>query len=288
MKRDDWSKLALTSMLGVLLSYAFVFLAALPIRYLRLTFGRKTFLLTTTACASVLLAMGLWQWAVVYLSISSLIGFYRELEESRASIFASAIAAIGLTTFLSGMALLTYTTISGTGLKSLLLEKTMPILEQMQKVPRFQEASLQNFLWYLPSGLIITLMLILFVSLTLGRLPRQAKQKHNLIYFRLPDWSIWLFIGSLGATFIPAQGSVLALSAMNVLVITLAAYFFQGLAVFTFFLNRLNVRGPWRLIAYFLIFFQMFIFVSGLGILDFWFDFRSQPADGKPIRKKII
>lgn len=278
----------MTSVLGVFLSYAFVFLAALPIRYLRLTFGRKIFLLSTTACASGLLVMGLWQWAIVYLSISSLIGFYRELEESRASVFASALTAISLTTLLSGMALFTYTTLSGTGVKSLLLEKATPILEQMQKVPRFQDASLQNFLWYLPSGLIITLMLILFVSLTLGRLPRQAKQKQNLVYFRLPDWAIWLFIGSLGATFIPTQGSVLALSAMNVLVITLAAYFFQGFAVCTFFLDRFNIRGLWRLLAYFLIFFQMFIFISGLGILDFWFDFRSQPTTGKSIRKKII
>jgi len=147
---------------------------------------------------------------------------------------------------------------------------------------------LQNFLWYLPSGLIITLMLILFVSLTLGRLPRQTKQNQSLLYFKLPDWAIWFFIGGLGATFIPTQGSVLALSAMNVLVITLAAYFFQGLAVFTFFLDRFNIQGLWRLLAYFLVFFQMFVFISGLGILDYWFDFRSQPTSAKPIRKKII
>ena len=60
----------------------------------------------------------------------------------------------------------------------------------------------------------------------------------------------------------------------NLLSVSLAAYFFQGLAVFSKGLDYLRIFGIWRLLAYFLIFFQMFIFISGLGILDFWFDFR--------------
>jgi hypothetical protein len=287
VKKEEWSKLAFTSILGVILSYAFVFLAALPIRYLRLNFGRKVFIASSVACGSGLVMFGLWQWAIVYLSISILIGLYRELEECRVSIFAAGAWAVGLTALSSSLILLAYTKLSGLGIKGFLLEKASPIYEQMKDMPRFQETSINTFLWYLPSGLVITLMLVLFVSLTVGRHTLHNEDSSaGLVQFRLPDWMIWFFIGALGLSFIPQEPYLAVHLALNLLVITLGAYFFQGLAVFTFFLDQLKIYGLWRLLAFFLVFFQMFIFISGLGILDYWFDFRSRP-NKKPLTRNI-
>jgi hypothetical protein len=274
LKNNYWSKLAFTSALGLLLSYTFVLLAALPIRYLRLTFGRKAFLMSTTTGFAMLTAFGFLQWALVYLSLCLLIGLYRELEEKKFSIFIASCFAIGTTLFANFFALLSYTQLKKINLIEFLSLRTQPFLDQLKQVPRFQGTNLNQVLWYIPSGMIITLMVVIFVSLTISR--RSKSNFVELKMFRLPDWTIWVFILSLGATFIPMSEKVVGLIAMNLLAISMAAYFFQGFAVFTHFLDRYSIFGFWRLLAYFLIFFQLFVFISGLGILDYWFDFRLQ------------
>ncbi len=274
MTHRYWSRLAVTSVLGVALSYAFLFLAALPIRYLRLTFGRKTFLLTTTVSLAALLGLGFWTMAVQYGSICLLIGFYRELEEKSVSIFLSAAVAVLATMGAYVFAIFGYAQLTNTNLPKFLAEEAKPLLIQIQQVPQFKEATLDSVLWYLPSMFVITMMFILFVSLTVTRVPMSRHQRYAMRMFRLPDWTVWVFIGSLGAAFVQIGVDWLPLVAKNILVVTLAAYFFQGIAVFTYFLDRLRIFGLWRFLAYFLAFFQLFIFISGLGLLDYWFDFR--------------
>ena len=95
MKKENWGKLAFTSVMGLILSSTFVFLAALPIRYTRLYFGRWVFLSITLLGSGLLFAFKQWQWAIVYLCLNLLIGSYRELEEKKLSIFISALVSIG-------------------------------------------------------------------------------------------------------------------------------------------------------------------------------------------------
>ncbi len=283
-KRVFGYRWAFTSLLGVVLSYAFVFLAALPIRYMRLMYGRKIFALTTLTCIGTLLFFGLWQWALVYFSLCFLIGVYREFEEKNFSIFLASTVTILVTAGTNLFAVFGYTRWTGQNMKLLLTEKAQPIHDQLKEMPRFKEIDLSELVWYIPSGLIITLMVILFVSLTVTKFPTSPKKLIQLRMFRLPDWAIWTFIISLAATFLDVGNSLVTLVGSNVLAISMAAYFFQGLAVFTYFLDRLSIYGFWRLLAYFLVFFQMFIFISGLGILDYWFDFRFRDINNK---KKI-
>ena len=54
MTKRDLGKLALASALGLFLSSSFVFLAALPIRYLRIGFGRMPFLVMSGLGAGAL------------------------------------------------------------------------------------------------------------------------------------------------------------------------------------------------------------------------------------------
>lgn len=272
---------AFTSLMGVALSYAFVFLAALPIRYMRLIYGRRVFLFTSLVCSATLLAFGLWQWSLVYFSLCFLIGVYRELEEKNFSIFIASTVTVLVTAGTNLFAVFGYTRWTGQNMKLLLTEKAEPIHQQLQQMPRFKEVDLTELVWYIPSGLIITLMVIIFISLTVTRLPNSPRKHLQMRMFRLPDWTIWAFIISLATTFLDLGSTVLSVAGSNVLAITMAAYFFQGLAVFTYFLDRLSIHGFWRLLAYFLVFFQMFIFVSGLGILDYWFDFRFKNLKNK-------
>ena len=251
----------------------------------KVLFGRKTFLLSSAASFGVLAGLGLWQWAAIYASICLLIGCYREMEEKRFSIFLASSLTVMLTSGLNLFALFGYSKFTGMNIKALIAQKAQPFIDQLQQIPRFQEASASNILWYMPSGIVITMMIVLFVSLTVTRVPATTQQKLEMRMFSLPDWLIWVFIGSLGATFIQSGSEIVSIFSMNVLAVTLAAYFFQGLAVFNHFLDRLKIFGFWRLLAYFLVFFQMFIFISGLGILDYWFDFRVQGLTGSNNQK---
>lgn len=282
---QDSYKVAIASLLGIVLSYAFVFLAALPLRYLRLTYGRNAFFASSVLGFATLLAMQLWQWSMVYFSLCFLIGVYRELEEKQFSIFLASTVTVLATAGTNLFVFFGYTKFTGQSMRLLLIEKATPVYEQFKQMPRFSDFNLDQMIWFLPSGLIITLMFVVFVSLTVNKhTDLRAYEQSQLRQFRLPDWLIWAFMGGLAASILDYGMPALNVIGSNVLFICLAAYFFQGLAVFTHFLDRLRIYGFWRMLAYFLIFFQLFIFVSGLGILDFWFDFRAtQISDNKKI-----
>ena len=274
MKREEWSKWAFTSTLGLLFSYTFVFLAVLPIRYLRIVFGRKLFILSSILCFIGLISFGMWAWAFVHISLSLLIGFYRELEENHVSVFTSALLSIGTTVMASLVSFFSYSKITGRDTESVLGGYFASVIEQIQRSSHFQEINFESFLMYLPSGFIVSLMFILFISLIGVQSSSNYSQLKN---FRLHDGFIWVFIFSLGLTFISIFGFKVSMIATNIFIVTLAAYFFQGLAVFTHFLDRCSIFGFWRFLAYLIVFLQMF-FISGLGILDYWFDFRSKKS----------
>ena len=275
MKKEKWSQWAFTSALGLLLSYVFIFLAILPIRYLRLAFGRKLFILSLILCFTVLVSYGLWAWAFVHMSLSLLIGFYRELEENHISIFVSAVLAIATTVMANLVSFFLYSKITDRDTESILIGYFTPLMEQLQKTPHFQEINLESFLTYLPSGLVVSLMFVLFISLAFVQC--SSNENNQLKNFRLPDGLIWVFIVSLSLTFISISNPQVSTIATNVFIITSAAYFFQGLAVFTYLLDRFSVSGFWRFLAYFIVFLQMF-FISGLGVLDYWLDFRNKKS----------
>ena len=272
MKKQEWGQWLFTSILALILSNVFVFLAVLPLRYLRLVFGRKLFILSSVFCCALLISFGMWSWVLAHVSLCLLIGFYRELEENQLSIFISAILSIGTTVMAGLVIFFSYSRITGLDTKNFLLSYFAPVLEQIQKKPHLKQINLDHLLLYFPSGLVVGLMFILFISL-IG--VQNSSNGQRLKNFRLPDGIIWVFIFSLALTFISLSNPTISIISGNVFIVTLGAYFFQGFAVFTHFLDRFSVFGFWRFLAYFIVFLQM-LFVSGLGILDYWFDFRNR------------
>jgi len=92
--------------------------------------------------------------------------------------------------------------------------------------------------------------------------------------WQAPDILIWVVIVSGFALFVPSQG--LKLVAINSLIVILTIYFFHGLSIILFFLNKYHVPLWLRIGIYFLIIIQQ-IFLAGLvlaGLFDQWVDFR--------------
>ncbi len=96
----------------------------------------------------------------------------------------------------------------------------------------------------------------------------------DLAYWKAADWMIWFVIISGG--FLLISVGMIKIVALNLLIIFLFIYMFQGLAIISFFFKKKNVPEFLRIICYFLIFGQQFLLllVVGLGLFDIWFNFR--------------
>jgi len=69
---------------------------------------------------------------------------------------------------------------------------------------------------------------------------------------------------------------LLVLSAVNLLLVLLVVYFFQGMAIVSYFFNKRHLPGGLKGLAYIFIFLMWYLgaLVVALGLFDLWFDFR--------------
>jgi len=118
---------------------------------------------------------------------------------------------------------------------------------------------------------IMLLVLVVFLSRKAGDfLPAQS-----LFHaWKVAEHFVWILIAS-GAAVLFTDGAWHRL-ALNVLVIILAIYFLQGLAILNHFFNVKGVPPFLRVLGYFLVVvsFPLRILTTGVGIFDLWIDFR--------------
>ncbi|MDO9527608.1 MAG: DUF2232 domain-containing protein [Syntrophales bacterium] len=130
-----------------------------------------------------------------------------------------------------------------------------------------------------PALVLISTSFIVWLNILAGKLIFQKvgmwyPDFGDLAYWKAPDWMIWFVIISGGLLLISV--GMIKIVALNLLIIFLFIYMFQGLAIISFFFKKKNVPGFLRIICYFLIFGQQFLLllVVGLGLFDIWFNFR--------------
>jgi uncharacterized protein YybS (DUF2232 family) len=101
-----------------------------------------------------------------------------------------------------------------------------------------------------------------------------VKSIENLTQWRAPDHLIVGVITLSVLLFVPVD--VLKILSANGLMILLFVYFFQGIAVVSFFFKKKSAPIAFRFFFYFLIAIQpLFMFlVIGFGLFDTWFNFR--------------
>jgi len=96
----------------------------------------------------------------------------------------------------------------------------------------------------------------------------------SMDHWQAPDSLVWGLIVAGFALFL-SSGSIEFL-AINTLIVILAIYLFNGLAIIVFFLNKYNVPSWIRLGIYFLIIVQQLLLavLTVAGLFDQWVDFR--------------
>jgi len=92
--------------------------------------------------------------------------------------------------------------------------------------------------------------------------------------WKAPDYLVWVLIGCGGFLMLP--GGTLKVIGINGLLVLLMVYFFQGIAIVSFFFEKKQFPRLLRIFFYSLIAIQQIVLlvVIGLGLFDMWLNFR--------------
>jgi uncharacterized protein YybS (DUF2232 family) len=145
-----------------------------------------------------------------------------------------------------------------------------------ERAPQIAETILELLpaIAFIGVGLVV-LFNVVFLS---RRFPEKRAQWLSLASpreWKAPEFLIWGLIVSGFVMFIPGVELFRTLAA-NLLLVFGACYFFQGLAIIAFYLNKNKIPRFVRGVVYlFIVFQQIFtLLVVGLGLFDLWVDFR--------------
>jgi uncharacterized protein YybS (DUF2232 family) len=171
----------------------------------------------------------------------------------------------------------------------LLYEETADLAPETLESVRSAVELLRNYIpKVLPALLVSAILSITWLNLVLGYWLLKKKDKEltrwpDYIEWKLPEPLVWLVItAGISVFLLPAPLNNIGL---NVLIVCVTVYFFQGLAIVASLLNKWSVPMLIRVLIYALIFIQTYgiIILSFLGLADVWADFRKlNQADEDP------
>jgi hypothetical protein len=144
-----------------------------------------------------------------------------------------------------------------------------------------REVLVTGLLEILPALVVLAGALMVIANLVLLRNWTKRPRDVDLRLWRTPEPLIWALIGTGFGMFLPWRP--LGLLARNIFLVLLGGYFCQGLAIVSYFLERLRLPRGLRVAGYLLIAVQHIIagIVLALGVFDLWGNFRRLSA-GSP------
>ena len=141
-----------------------------------------------------------------------------------------------------------------------------------------REPLITGLLEILPALAVLCGALMILTNVVLLRSWTNRTHDVDLRLWRTPESLIWALIGTGFGMFLPWV--LLALLARNIFVVLLGGYFCQGLAIVSYFLERLRLPRGVRVAGYVLIAVQHIVagIVLALGVFDLWGNFRGLSA----------
>lgn len=138
---------------------------------------------------------------------------------------------------------------------------------------------------FLPAIFGSGLLLITWSTIALGNiltpLLGRVQPWPDYRYWKLPDTLIWAIIIAAVAATLPNRA--VQLTGWNCLMLLAILYFFQGLAIAAFYLDKWKLPKFFRAVMYLMLILQSFgtILLTIIGIADVWFDIRKLSASSK-------
>lgn len=247
----------------------------------------KLFWLMGIALLSLLFVPQLQLLGIYVSAIWMTLGTYSELEK-RGYNWKSAII-LSLTTGFS-MGAVIFTALTRLSVEhNLIVQVTEPLMNSLKQIAPEQNFNANSILGFMPSLFVSSLMIALASSFMFeSNIFKTFKLRREKIVsslrwleIRLPDAFVWFSLFSFLFSIIEIPIKSVQIIAINCSVISLVAYFFQGLAVHEFAFRIFRAGFFTKLSLYLLIVLWAMPVVAAVGLFDYWIDFR------KKLRKKI-
>ena len=154
-----------------------------------------------------------------------------------------------------------------------------PSADNIEALTASMEEILRAVLSIVPALMIAGTLFLVWSNLLLARPLLRSRQLLFPDFGRLNEWKapealVWVAI-ALGFLLVVGQ-SVLAIIAVNGLIVMMMIYFFQGIAIVSFYFEKKQFPKPLRALLYGLIAMQqlLLVLVIAVGFFDIWIDFR--------------
>jgi uncharacterized protein YybS (DUF2232 family) len=299
--KDIATGIAITSILfaasikSPILGFFCTFLVPLPTFFYRSKFGRKIGIAVPGfTIIAMIIILGGFTFDVFFFIELLLIGFVlSELIELKLSIEKTFIYACIVVLSSSILVVLFYSNITGIQVGSLVstyivknLELTLELYKNMgmpEENIHMISSSMESFQYVLirifPALAIASTLFIIWTSLMLAKPLLKTK---NLFYtdfgqlnlWKTPEYLVWIAIACGILLLIPDRA--VRLMGINGIIILMTIYFFQGMAIVSFYFAKKQFPRLLRFFLYSLIAIWQVILliVVILGFFDIWFNFR--------------
>ena len=274
--------------------FAWMFLP-LPVLFYRLKTGRNGGgIIMVTSLAVLILLTSNFAFNTLYFGSLLMTGFFLgECIEKHLSIekimLYTGLAVLGIGVAILLIYSLTYTQgiehlISNyvtryQALSSQLFSESAQLYPDMKVDTQMLEKAGSVFVMIFPGIFINSYLTMVWLNILLIKKLLLKKGIHvtsieNLNQWKAPDYLVFGVIGLSILIFLPVDA--LKFIAVNCLIILMFVYFFQGIAVVSFFFQKKSAPSALRFFFYILIAIQpLFMFlVIGLGLFDTWINFR--------------
>jgi uncharacterized protein YybS (DUF2232 family) len=282
--------------------FCFIFLPLLMMIY-RLRLGRKDAGIVAAAGLAVAAFYSGGIGANIYflsgmIGLGFFLGEFTEKQMPVEQIVGLAAAAVGGAGF---FALLLHSNLSGGNIvtvvseymemyltASMMLYRDMGISDEViAELAGAMDEIRDTLIMILPGLFAAALLVIAWINALIARVTFKAKKifiisDAPLNTWKTPDVLVWALIGCAGLMLIP--GGVPRFIGINGLIVLMTIYFFQGIAIVSFYFNKKQIPFFLRVLFYAIIVIQqiLLVMVVGLGFFDAWFNFRRIGADPPP------
>lgn len=269
-------------------------LLPLPTLYYRIKLGRiNSALIPTISLVILMVAMNPSPFDMVFIAALLIIGFcLGELLGSRFSIEKTILVTCGLVFLGGAVSLFLFGAVTGQSLSAdfaqsvdqnrefmLQIYRNMGMpAESIPEFERFLNEIQRVVVKILPALIMTTTLLVIWINVLLGRYLLKSRHLGYPLYGRLnlwqaPDYLIWGVIGFGLLMLIPDD--VPKTIGLNGLIMLMMVYFFQGVAIVSFFFEKKQVPRYAKIMLYALLILQeVLLVVIVIGFIDVWANFR--------------
>jgi len=310
MTKDIVNGIAITSIIVAIsiympiIGFFFVPFVPLPTLFYRAKLGRNTGAVIPIATIMLMAIVGDGLSIDIFILIELLIlGFsLGELFEINVSIEKTVIYTCGIVLLTTTISLFFYSSLSNYGMSSLIseyvaknLEFTLSRYKEMgmpEETIHMIDSSMAQIQYVLvriiPALVIASTLLVAWMNLLMAK---SIFLKKGLRYpdfgplnrWKSPEFLVWGVIVTGIMVIIPNRA--IKIIGINCLLIALVIYFFQGIAIVTFFFEKKQLPKGLRIFLYSLIGIQQILlfFIIGLGFFDVWLDVRKLSSNEKTL-----